>query len=152
MRKHLTPFGNSLGIVFERPILELTGITRETPLEVTWDGSRFLIEPIRDPEERGVPLPAVVDLGVDLTVPHATIPILDELVERGLDAAKFRQLHHLPYANIKAHRDYCGRDSKFQAGGTNVQTASRLLIALNKLKDGGSWDEAIVDALRAFPK
>ncbi len=47
MRKNLSAIGNSLGIVIEKPILELLNITRDTELEVTTDGSRLIIEPVR---------------------------------------------------------------------------------------------------------
>ena len=47
MRKKLSAIGNSLGVVIERPILELLGIDRETELEMTTDGQRLVIEPAR---------------------------------------------------------------------------------------------------------
>ena len=46
MRKNLSAIGNSLGLVIEKPILELLGITRDTELEVTTDGTRLIIEPV----------------------------------------------------------------------------------------------------------
>lgn len=53
MRKNLSAVGNSLGIVIEKPILELLGITRDTELEVTTDGTRLIVEPIREAESKG---------------------------------------------------------------------------------------------------
>ena len=53
MRKNLSAIGNSLGIVIEKPILELLNITRDTELEVTTDGSRLIIEPVRTGEMEG---------------------------------------------------------------------------------------------------
>lgn len=53
MRKNLSAIGNSLGIVIEKPILELLNITRDTELEVTTDGSRLIIEPVRTGEDEG---------------------------------------------------------------------------------------------------
>jgi antitoxin MazE len=47
MQKSLTAIGNSLGIVIEKPILELLGITKETVLEMRTDGERLIIEPIK---------------------------------------------------------------------------------------------------------
>lgn len=47
MRKKLSAVGNSYGLVIEKPILELLKIDRETELEVTTDGQRLIIEPIR---------------------------------------------------------------------------------------------------------
>ena len=47
MRKKLSAVGNSYGLVIEKPILELLKIDRETDLEMTTDGIRLIIEPIR---------------------------------------------------------------------------------------------------------
>lgn len=47
MRKRLSAVGNSLGIVIEKPILELLDIERDTELELRTDGERLIIEPIR---------------------------------------------------------------------------------------------------------
>lgn len=47
MRKKLSAIGNSLGIVIEKPILELLGIDRDTELEMTTDGTRLVLEPVR---------------------------------------------------------------------------------------------------------
>ena len=52
MRKRLSAVGNSLGIVIEKPILELLGIDRETELELTTDGDRLILQPIRQRRER----------------------------------------------------------------------------------------------------
>ncbi len=47
MRKKLSAVGNSFGLVIEKPILELLKIDRDTELEMTTDGERLIIEPIR---------------------------------------------------------------------------------------------------------
>ena len=47
MRKKLSAVGNSLGLVIEKPILELLDITRDTELEMKTDGERLIIEPVR---------------------------------------------------------------------------------------------------------
>ncbi len=52
MRKKLSTIGNSLGVVIEKPILELLDIDRETELEMTTDGQRLIIEPIRQRRKR----------------------------------------------------------------------------------------------------
>ena len=53
MVKNLTTIGNSLGIVIEKPILEMLGISRETKLEIITDGKRLIIEPvIEDRDEK----------------------------------------------------------------------------------------------------
>lgn len=52
MGKKLSAIGNSLGLVIEKPILELLGIDRETELEMTTDGVRLIIEPVRERQKR----------------------------------------------------------------------------------------------------
>jgi antitoxin MazE len=47
MIKKLSAVGNSLGLIIERPILELLDITKDTPLEVKTDGESLIIRPIR---------------------------------------------------------------------------------------------------------
>jgi antitoxin MazE len=54
MQKRLSAIGNSFGIVIEKPILELLDIDRETDLELTTDGERLIIEPIRRRRRRRV--------------------------------------------------------------------------------------------------
>lgn len=53
MRKNLSAIGNSLGLVIEKPILELLNITRDTELEVTTDGTRLIVEPVREVQAKG---------------------------------------------------------------------------------------------------
>lgn len=47
MRKKLSAIGNSLGIVIEKPILELLDITRDTEIELKTDGDRLILIPMR---------------------------------------------------------------------------------------------------------
>ena len=52
MVKHLQAVGNSSGIIIDKPILELLQITPDTKLEVTTDGERLIITPIRSEATR----------------------------------------------------------------------------------------------------
>jgi antitoxin MazE len=45
MIKKLTAVGNSLGLIIERPILELLNIDKDTPLEVRTDGEALIVRP-----------------------------------------------------------------------------------------------------------
>jgi len=47
MEKKLTAIGNSLGVIIERPILDLLNIDRDTVLEITTDGVGLFITPRR---------------------------------------------------------------------------------------------------------
>jgi len=48
MIKHLTPHGNSLALVIEKAVLRLLGINRKTPLNISTDGSRLIISPVKN--------------------------------------------------------------------------------------------------------
>ena len=48
MVKKLTKHGNSLALVIDKPILDLLGITADTPLEVTTDGTGLHVLPAQD--------------------------------------------------------------------------------------------------------
>lgn len=48
MEKRISAFGNSLGIVIEKPILQLLGIDRNTVFDMTTDGQRIVLTPIRE--------------------------------------------------------------------------------------------------------
>ena len=45
MIKKLSAVGNSLGLIIERPILDLLDITKDTPLEIKTDGKILIIQP-----------------------------------------------------------------------------------------------------------
>ena len=54
MRKRLVAIGNSLGVILERPILELLNIGRDTELDMTTDGEALIIRPARAARSRKV--------------------------------------------------------------------------------------------------
>lgn len=47
MTKRLQAVGNSSGIIIDKPILELLRITPETELDVSTDGERLIVAPLR---------------------------------------------------------------------------------------------------------
>ncbi len=47
MIRKLSAVGDSLGLIIERPILDLLAITEDTPLEVTTDGEALIIRPAK---------------------------------------------------------------------------------------------------------
>ncbi len=47
MQKQLTKIGSSLGIIIDKPILDLLKITADTQMEVTTDGDRLILKPLR---------------------------------------------------------------------------------------------------------
>lgn len=47
MIKKPSAVGNSLGLIIERPILELLDITKDPPLEIKTDGEALIIRPAK---------------------------------------------------------------------------------------------------------
>ena len=47
MLKKLSAVGNSLGLIIERPILDLLDISKDTLLEVKTDGEALIIRPAK---------------------------------------------------------------------------------------------------------
>ena len=60
MTKNLVAIGNSLGIIIEKPILDILNIERDTPLDVRTDGDKLIIRPLTK-EERSERLNLAVD-------------------------------------------------------------------------------------------
>jgi antitoxin MazE len=54
MVKTLTPIGNSLGVIIDKPILDLLRIDRETRLDISTDGEALVIRPVREEHSRRV--------------------------------------------------------------------------------------------------
>lgn len=54
MIKKLSTVGNSLGLIIERPILELLNITKDTPLEIKTDGEALIIRPVSNTREERI--------------------------------------------------------------------------------------------------
>lgn len=52
MIKNLTRHGNSLALVIDKAVLELLKIDAETPLDISTDGERLIITPVRDAARR----------------------------------------------------------------------------------------------------
>ena len=52
MVKTLSKHGNSLALIIDRAILELLKIEQDTPLEISTDGERLVVKPIRDESRR----------------------------------------------------------------------------------------------------
>ena len=47
MVKKLSRIGNSLGVILDRPVLDLLQIDENTPLEISTDGDVLVLRPVR---------------------------------------------------------------------------------------------------------
>lgn len=54
MIKKLSAVGNSLGLIIERPILELLDIDKDTLLEIRTDGEALIIRPAKPSKKERV--------------------------------------------------------------------------------------------------
>ncbi len=54
MVKRLTAIGNSLGLVIDKPILELLKLHKDTPLELSTDGQALIVRPAARGHKRRV--------------------------------------------------------------------------------------------------
>ena len=68
MIKKLSAVGNRLGLIIERPILELLDITKDTPLEVKTDGEALIIRPAKLSKKERVREATKCVIGVDETL------------------------------------------------------------------------------------
>jgi antitoxin component of MazEF toxin-antitoxin module len=59
MTKRLQAIGNSSGIIIDRPILDLLGITQDTDLDLKTDGKRLIITPLEGEPSRRATLAKV---------------------------------------------------------------------------------------------
>lgn len=48
MIKTLTTHGNSAALIVDKPIMELLGITMDTPLKISTDGKSLIISPLAE--------------------------------------------------------------------------------------------------------
>jgi antitoxin MazE len=47
LSKKLIPVGNSLGLVIDKPILDMLSISKDTELEIRTEGNALIIMPVR---------------------------------------------------------------------------------------------------------
>jgi antitoxin component of MazEF toxin-antitoxin module len=52
MRKRLTPIGNSVGLILDKTMLGLVGLTRDDEVEITVEGDRLVVAPVRGARRR----------------------------------------------------------------------------------------------------
>ncbi len=139
MEKHLVPFGNSLGLVIDRPIRDLLHLTRDTPLRISTDGQRIIIEPL-------APRPAP-------TKKLDARRILDELVVIG--GGPSQELHEKlhpgigPRAVLKclAWADFLSNP----LSADDQRQLDRYRVVLERRRAGDRWEAAIEAALAQHP-
>ena len=67
MTKTLTQHGNSYALVIDRTMMDLLHISEKTPLNLTINGDRLVVTPVRDGERR----PTVMQAYAHVSKKHA---------------------------------------------------------------------------------
>jgi len=52
LTKKLIPVGNSLGLVIDKPILDMLSINKDTELEIRTEGNALIIMPVRTTKDQ----------------------------------------------------------------------------------------------------
>jgi bifunctional DNA-binding transcriptional regulator/antitoxin component of YhaV-PrlF toxin-antitoxin module len=156
MQKKLSTLGNSVALVIDKPIRRLLGIGPETLVDVSTDGRRIVIEPLR-PAERDKRSP---NLGMALDAPRVLRMLKRDY---SIDPDRFARLYHgpsqttdkVPLSGIRAmlrYQSFLELTDRQHAQGQELADMHRMQDCLQALQSGRSWDDAIEEALRAHPK
>lgn len=150
MRKKLVRMDRGMAVVIEDALLGVIGAQDATELELTTDGVRLMLAPVRDGQcARAV---ASSDDGFDASDPRESVRVIDELLTRqGLTEEHFRRLHHFgARASLRHHLNYCEGTERFTAH-TNIVVARRLAACLRLRRSGLDWDHVVEQTRRAYP-
>lgn len=157
MLKKLVPVQGGMAVVIDIPLLAIVGAEGATELDLSTDGTRLILSPVRgarrDVHEAPTPVRPNATAGeYDCDDPKETLRVIRELQEKhGFTQEHFRKLHHFgPKASLQAHINYCAGTGRFRSV-TNAIVCQRLFMCLALLDDGASWDLAIERARAEFP-
>ena len=92
MIKKLTTIGHSLGIILDRPVLDLLNINRDTELTVTTDGDALILRPVRPQDITSQSSPELRRRsrlsGVSRSVDHEQLTTMPTAVSREAEKEK----------------------------------------------------------------
>jgi antitoxin component of MazEF toxin-antitoxin module len=144
MRKKLSTLGNSVALVIEKPLCRMLGIGPGTTVEVSFDGPRIVIEPIRpDIVAREQP-------ERDLTADAERV--FNELMhDPGWSQETFERLH-CGSRRMTAYSGWVYTRAWENGVEHEINNMRRMRECWRARRAGKGWDEAIEIALRAFPK
>jgi len=133
------PFGNSLGLVIDRPIRDLLRLTRETPLRITTDGHRIIIEPLAPRPEPAKNFDAGRILHELVVLGGGPPTELHEQLHPGLGVRTISK----SVAWARTLSDPLSVDDRRQL--------DRYRVVLERRRAGDSWQAAIAMALEKHP-
>jgi len=159
MKKKLLKMDGGLAVVIDLPLLAVIGAEDASEIELTTDGSRLILSPVRGGTGASAPTkvvsalpPPSSDRSLDRDDPKVSLRAIRELQEDfGFTAEHFHQLHHFgPKASLQAHINYCEGTGRFRSE-TNAVVNERLNHCLQLRRNGVAWDEAIESARATHP-
>jgi len=168
MKKHLIRVGNSYALIIEKSIRKLLYLGPRSILEVSTDGQRIIIEPtgklLQDDElsrareilsvEVGMPPPKPLADPMSRKALDIDTPRVWKQLERfGISSATVQELHHNP--KVRWMSVYCWMTSPncgTNANEDELATLRRMRTFCDLVRADTPWEQAIQDALRAFPK
>ena len=178
MKKELIEMEGGKAVLIDHALLAIIGAEDATALDLITDGTNLILRPLR--EGVGVSRAAAIVNSPSTFVPKAEIEVkapetlkrTPELVRAGFDPWRpmdsvhlirllqakynfaqehFQRLHHFERrSNLSTHIAYCTSTNKFRAV-TNAIVAQRMLLCLQLLEQGESWDTAISEARSRLP-
>lgn len=157
MNKKLIPMEGGMAVVLEIPLLAIIGAEGVTEMELTTDGQRLILSPLR-PARREAPTPVspgqpnVDASGFDADNPKESLRVMRVLqAKHGFTQEHFRQLHHFgPKASLQAHINYCAGTGRFKSE-TNPIVGQRLYLCLQLREKRATWEDAIARARKEYP-
>lgn len=172
MKKRLCSVGNSLALIIDKPTRRMLDLGPLSIVEVWTDGRRLVMEATgetldesevrgvapsrldtlgemakkaRDAEERSMFSRRALDLDAD--------SIFRELQRRGLTRERLAELSHEPPGRFSFGHGWIGRGKPAtHASSDELATLRRMRVCRDRLRAGGSWEDAITVALATFPK
>lgn len=170
MKKHLIRVGNSYALVIDKSIRRILQLGPRSILDVSTDGQRIVIQrtgkllderdlkrarEILNAEEG---MPRDNEAGADLGVNRKALDldsrqVFWELERHGLGGHRLEALYHQKNPRIGRVAAWMGAgDCGTTANSDELATLQRMRHCRDRLKSGATWDQAIEEALRAFPK
>ena len=140
MDKPVVSVGNSVAVIIEKPLCRMLDIRRGSRVRVTTDGTRILIEPVRE-QKKPAPLEVLDSRGVIQTLVYSDIPT--EAITRlhpGLP-------EHRAIVKLKVWGECLTSDSP----ASDLAYARRFRVCLGKRREGATWAAAVDAALAAVP-
>jgi hypothetical protein len=142
VEKQVVAIGNSLGVIIDRGLCRVLGLSLRSRVRVSTDGRRLVLEPVGANEE----LPPNETIDIRAVVHHIVyvqqLPWTDIQKLRPTGAGRYQT-----YGDLLAWADDIDRN----ASELDRAYATRFMVCLRELQHGASSEDAIATSLREVP-